>query len=485
MSLGESAHLDDNSRATLTALSNDGSLTIYNVRSNPITGAIICEADVLSSNTSIGGTIPGGTEGSVLFLGPGSTLDQDNLNFFYNPTSHFLGLGTDNPTATLDLRGTLKIDLGGDSTGDIYFRNSSGFIEALPIGTNGQILSVNTGLPAWESNSSVLGYDTIETNGTPVTQRSVMNFSTLFDVTDSASPARTNIDIDVSNLANDSDFIDELIANTYFTTNLANDPNFYTTLANNTSFITALTSNTTFQSDIVTIINTDISIQIDLTTQVMGILPLANGGTGEALSDPGYDAIMGWDNTDNAVSFWHIGTGLSYNHSTHTISATGTIEVDENGSSVVSAATKINFTGSVNVTDAGGGQANIDILSGAYTSGTVNYAGSGDITIAHGLGTTPSHIRISTYFVWDSSGGPFGTSLGTYDGTDVSTIYQNFTGDPNYIQGIDTTDICFGEVSSGGGTLIRFSPTMDATNITLTKNASGSPVFILLWEAYA
>lgn len=123
---GENAYIDDNSRNTITALANDGSKEIYNVRINPITGAVVCEADVVSSNTSIGSTIPGGTAGSVLFLGPGSTLDEDNTNFFYDPTDHFLGLGTDTPTATLDILGTLKYVDGAQTNGYVLTSDGSG-----------------------------------------------------------------------------------------------------------------------------------------------------------------------------------------------------------------------------------------------------------------------------------------------------------------------------------------------------------------------
>ena len=315
--MGENAYIDDNSRSTLLFIASDGSGLFFNGRVNPITKALIVEGDVLSSNTSIGSTIPGGTAGSVLFLDIGGTLAQDNANFYYDHTNHFLGLGTDTPDATLSLVGTLSLDLGGDATGDIYFRNSLGFVEALPIGTAGQVLTVVGGLPIWQTPASGNGYDTIENAGTPLTQRNTLNFSNLFLATDSSSPARTDIDIDVVALANDSDFIDELVGNSYFTTSLANDSNF----------ITELTGNSTFQSNIVSIVNSDPSIAIDLASQVTGTLPLANGGTGSSLSDPGANKLWGWDDTDNSIGFWTLGSGLSYDHATHTISATATAGV--------------------------------------------------------------------------------------------------------------------------------------------------------------
>ena len=47
----------------------------------------------------------GGTEGSVLFVGPAGVLAQDNANFFWNDTNDSLGIRTNLPTTatTLDL----------------------------------------------------------------------------------------------------------------------------------------------------------------------------------------------------------------------------------------------------------------------------------------------------------------------------------------------------------------------------------------------
>lgn len=48
-----------------------------------------------------------------------------------------------------------------------------------------------------------------------------------------------------------------------------------------------------------------------------------SNGAGSALSDPGANTIYGWDDTDNSASFWTIGSGLSFDHSTHTLTASG------------------------------------------------------------------------------------------------------------------------------------------------------------------
>jgi len=50
---------------------------------------------------------------------------------------------------------------------------------------------------------------------------------------------------------------------------------------------------------------------------------LGFGGTGTVLSNPGADTLFGWDNTDASAAFFLLGSGLSYDHGTHTLSASG------------------------------------------------------------------------------------------------------------------------------------------------------------------
>ena len=45
--------------------------------------------------------------------------------------------------------GPVKIDLGSDATGDVFYRNASGQFTRLGIGSSGQVLTVSGGLPAW------------------------------------------------------------------------------------------------------------------------------------------------------------------------------------------------------------------------------------------------------------------------------------------------------------------------------------------------
>ena len=54
----------------------------------------------------IGDGVTGGTVGSVLFVGTGAILAQDNANLFWNDTSNRLGIGTDSPNVTLEIVST-------------------------------------------------------------------------------------------------------------------------------------------------------------------------------------------------------------------------------------------------------------------------------------------------------------------------------------------------------------------------------------------
>lgn len=53
------------------------------------------------SGASVGGTITGGTTGSVLFVGSGQVIAQDNANFFWDDSNNRLGIGTSSPEAKI------------------------------------------------------------------------------------------------------------------------------------------------------------------------------------------------------------------------------------------------------------------------------------------------------------------------------------------------------------------------------------------------
>lgn len=239
--MDEQIALDQNSRFGLAGVTNDSNQYILNARINPITNRLIVEGHVTSSNTSIGDTIPGATEGSVLFIGFGGTLAQDNANLFYDDADNFLGLGTNTPSATFDLVGTFQYTDGNQSNGFV-------------------LTSDGSGNATWQSLPSFSGYNLIQNNGVSVTQKTTINLSTLLTASDSGG--KTALTINTANLASDSTFITDLSGNSTFVTNIANNSTFVTALvanttfttdlANDTNFINTLVANNTFVNDLVT-----------------------------------------------------------------------------------------------------------------------------------------------------------------------------------------------------------------------------------------
>lgn len=70
--------------------------------------------------TKLGFTLPSLTNGSVLFSN-GTTIAEDNSNFFYNDTNNRLGLGTPTPSTTLHLNVPSAADvLSITKTDDVY-----------------------------------------------------------------------------------------------------------------------------------------------------------------------------------------------------------------------------------------------------------------------------------------------------------------------------------------------------------------------------
>jgi hypothetical protein len=80
---------------------------------------------VSGGGVSIGDTITGATEGSVLFAGAAGVLAQDNSNFFWDDTNDRLGIGTATPAFSLDINGgaanTLGVMRSTDATARLNF----------------------------------------------------------------------------------------------------------------------------------------------------------------------------------------------------------------------------------------------------------------------------------------------------------------------------------------------------------------------------
>lgn len=129
----------------------------------------------------------------------------------------------------------------------------------------------------------------VQYNGSNLPQRGILNFKTLLVATDDNPNSRINVELDVVGLAGDTDFIDALVANDYFTNLLANDQdfidflianNYFTTnLAHDTNFITELTSDTNFISSVISFLLNSVTFLTNLANNSTFISALTNNAT--------------------------------------------------------------------------------------------------------------------------------------------------------------------------------------------------------------
>jgi hypothetical protein len=110
---------------------------------------------------AIGGTVTGGTNGSALFIGSGQ-LQQDNTNYYWDNTNKRLGIGTNAPTAGVDIKASTaaeasyRIRTGTTPTlpnsGDLWFNGTNIFMQN-GVGTRqvGIVLTGSQNINTWTS----------------------------------------------------------------------------------------------------------------------------------------------------------------------------------------------------------------------------------------------------------------------------------------------------------------------------------------------
>ena len=110
-------------------------------------------------------TLPALTSGSVLFSN-GTTIAQDNANFFWDDANNRLGIGTATPTTPLDVSGIGKLTANSsgyvpvlqiENTGSGSVANKN---VALFIGARGNAANIddNTNVGLWQKNNTVNNY---------------------------------------------------------------------------------------------------------------------------------------------------------------------------------------------------------------------------------------------------------------------------------------------------------------------------------------
>jgi len=108
--------------------------------------------------TPAGGISGSGANNLQTIWNSSSSVTSDTMLGFNLTTKAFSYGQSFAPTGVnFFIKGTLRFNLGSDATGDIFYRNSSGNFTRLGIGSNGQVLTVASGLPSWAAASAGAG----------------------------------------------------------------------------------------------------------------------------------------------------------------------------------------------------------------------------------------------------------------------------------------------------------------------------------------
>lgn len=249
--------------------------------------------------------------------------------------------------------------------------------------------------------------------------------------------------------------------------------------------------------------------QIPLTTSVTGVLPLANGGTGANLSDPGADRIVFWDDSASSTAFLEPDANFSISGTTLSLSedltttdliasgSAGIVIKNSGGSAVITAGggagTGVSFAGGVTIAGQLTASANF-VFDGTTHTGTTG----ADVKLVSGTAGTSGNVAM-----WNADGdvvdgsavaanllvsGDIGSTVQAYD---VDTLKADTTDELTV--GYSATVYNAGTQSSGtftpdeangnkqrcvNGGSFTLAPPTNYTNIEvlMTNNASAGTV---------
>jgi len=206
---------------------------------------------------------------------------------------------------------------------------------------------------------------------------------------------------------------------------------------------------------------------VDLTSQVTGTLPIANGGTGASLTDPEADRILFWDDSAGTTAFLTVGSGLSLSGTTlSSTDAGGTVtSVAVSGGTTGLTTSGGPVTGSGTITIAGTlGEENGGTGLTGYTTGDLLYASGTDTLAKLGLGSAAQILQVNsggTQVEWADGGSRVETVTRTSNTILAAANNSNF---------IDITSGTFTQTFTSAATLgngwfcyIRNSGTGDIT----------------------
>ena len=346
------------------------------------------------------------------------------LQFLRSPWNRDVYTAIDNQ---VDGRTTLVLYLGSASTLPDELQKYN--VGCILIHKDEKQIYLNTGndtTPTWESFGP--GTNTLPTPFLPgqyLSNDGVDTFWTLIDLATGVTGLLDSDHIDLADLANNSDFIDYLIANSYFTDELANDPNF----------ISELLANATFISDLITTLlaDTDFINGIDsIVTDVINnsVTPIGTGVKVDSLdTTSGYlDDKISITSSDGSVTVTKTINNPSGNEDiVYDISTTGNTsilvvnQVDDFLSGVLAS----NIAGNTNAR-------NIGLLN--WNGKTTASTNTSDIVYVSGETNHPGILKLSTQgaiYLGDPDNSVYPISQFAQSGNEYNFIVRVTSGSPS------------------------------------------------------
>lgn len=143
---------DDSGNVDITTVDRNLFSATAPITYNAGTGVIGLSIPLLTQYGGTGSTITF-TQGSIIFASGSGVYTQDNANFFWDDTNHFLGLGTASPTATIQVTNTQPASVatatGSTGVSLLNIQNATGgdtTIATTGTGGGGGNINITTGV---------------------------------------------------------------------------------------------------------------------------------------------------------------------------------------------------------------------------------------------------------------------------------------------------------------------------------------------------